>query len=98
MASELPEEGLDELPDDCCAKCRFAQHGMREKRNGYYHCRRYPPVIPVSVEIMPHSTNGSYNASTDCIDGVGLTSYPGVKSADWCGEFQRGEPGVDWYE
>lgn len=71
----------DELPEECCAKCRFAfdMHlypDDAEHREG--SCRRFPPktVRPPRLEFE------------DWEQRKQLCLYPLVAEFDWCGEFQ----------
>jgi len=63
----------EELPEECCAKCRFADDIDSEE----YVCRRYPP-IPASDE---YAADKTYSF-------VRYFTHPDVEPSDWCGEFQ----------
>lgn len=79
-----------ELPQECCAKCRFWDFIKKagftdpdelDDKWWWSHCRRFPPVAPVA--------NACFWA-----DGVPLDSpsYPLTQDDDWCGEFQPRQP------
>ena len=63
----------DELPDECCAKCRFTEHIDGEE----YVCRRYPPVACSDG----YSDDKTYS-------WVRYYKHPDVEKTDCCGEFQ----------
>lgn len=77
MASELP----DELPEECCAKCRF----YRRWGNNPMACHRYPPVLTPG-EISVHLDDDA----AWCVETS--TEYPEPPESDWCGEFQPVKP------
>jgi len=72
MASELP----DELPDECCAKCRF----FSSPDDNRSWCRRYPK----SVFIIGEEGDDDYY---DPFSGQNWW-WPTMYASDWCGEFQ----------
>jgi hypothetical protein len=75
-----------ELPDECCANCRFWHLSFKtdfcdpddkEDTSTWSQCRRFPPVSPVD--------NIGFWADGEPDDGP---AYPLTHDYDWCGEFQ----------
>lgn len=67
----------DELPDECCGKCRFwsppTENQLAENAESDGECLRYPPTLVM----------------TD----AGLENwFPDTADFDWCGEYQPSEP------
>lgn len=83
MASELPEE--------CCAKCRFGEL-MREEpflQDSEFRCRRYPPSVFIGAVGESDVDEVADNATSS-----GYFYAPYVTGDNWCGEFQprKAEP------
>lgn len=65
----------EELPEECCAKCRF----YMEDEHGQLSCHRYPPTVtPATIRDMDDGERW-----------IEVTyDYPATNGYDWCGEFQ----------
>lgn len=79
-----------ELPQECCAKCRFARGESVD--SVAFHCHRYPPYFPASISVVPDIRYGRKSIHADANDGVSQALFPGVYDDDWCGEFQPRQP------
>ncbi len=72
----------EELPDECCAKCRFYDRDDYDVIDGdkFGFCRRYPPSI--------NFERWRREVGLNPVCGVS----PPVWEHDWCGEFQPRQP------
>jgi hypothetical protein len=76
----------EQLPDECCAKCRFGQKEIGTSDSGHVFlrwvlCRRRPPIL----------LDGAKACVRDAEDGATVASawsFPVMIDDDWCGEFQ----------
>jgi hypothetical protein len=83
MASELPDEHVDELalPEECCQKCRFA---LYDPDSVYWYCHRYPPSLALDECLI------------DLLSWPAIEMSEDNPSMNWCGEFQPKKiPGDD---
>lgn len=68
----------EELPDECCAKCRFWREPTEDEITKYGEgvlgeCYRYPPTMLM-------------------VDGRAESWYPDTGDDEWCGEYQPDPP------
>lgn len=69
----------DELPDECCAKCRFTTLASgSDSEQGY--CQRFPPSL---LEIDTQSVDIEM-----AIESSHWWGFPVIEKDNWCGEFQ----------
>lgn len=71
--------GLDDLPNDCCARCRFF---IKPADPNPGVCRRFPPTPFIARAIWNED-------QTRVVSNVQLTAFPIVPLAGWCGEFRQ---------
>jgi hypothetical protein len=69
MASEL----LEELPEECCEKCRFSRY---DEDCVTWYCHRYPPSLALDECVI------------DLLSWPAIDINEDNPSLNWCGEFQ----------
>lgn len=73
-------EQENDLPDECCAKCRFSVLcAIPQDLPPVLTCKRYPPTY--------------HRLDDDDDDEDDPWHQPLVYGHDWCGEFQPRQPG-----
>jgi|688.fasta_scaffold836328_2 hypothetical protein len=75
------EELPDELPEECCAKCRFS---LPFEMESLVFCRRFPPGS--SMLVFDYDDN--FSVATKKVE----QTFPMIDDDDWCGEFQPRKP------
>lgn len=85
-----------ELPQECCAKCRFRGDEQGEgisEVDKEYHCRRYPPMQFVhEYDEPPGESLEHVDAMTGALECYSFWFFPVVLATQWCGEFQPSQP------